>query len=89
MSMNTLFQNASGRLVLILFVACFLYFPLSNIFAKKKVASCKKSPLVENRLKSECKLFADDTSKFSVAHYVNISASDSNKDLRLIGDSGK
>ena len=35
-------QNNSGRLLLILFVACFLYFPLSKKFATKKVASCKK-----------------------------------------------
>ena len=28
----------------------FLYFPLSKIFATKKVASCEKSPLVEDRL---------------------------------------
>ena len=50
MSTNTSFQNISVRLLLILFVACFLYFPLSNIFATKKVASCEKSWLVENRL---------------------------------------
>ena len=37
-------------------------------------------------LKSECKLFADDTSLLSVAHDVNTSASDINKDLKLISD---
>ena len=31
-------QNTSARLLLILFVASFLYFPLSKIFASKKVA---------------------------------------------------
>ena len=31
-------QNTSARLPLILFVASFLYFPLSKIFASKKVA---------------------------------------------------
>ena len=30
-------QNTSGRLLLILFVACFLCFPLSEIFVSKKV----------------------------------------------------
>ena len=39
-----------------------------------------------NGLKSECKLFADDTSLFSVAYDVNTSASDINKDLKLISD---
>ena len=39
-----------------------------------------------NGLKSECKLFADDTSLFSVAHDVNTSASDINNDLKLISD---
>ena len=42
-------QNTFGRLLLILFVACFLYFPLSKISATKKGASCEKSWLVENR----------------------------------------
>ena len=42
-------QNTFGRLLLILFVACFLYFPLSKISATKG-ASCEKSRLVENRL---------------------------------------
>ena len=35
-------QNTSGRLLLILFVACFLCLPLSEIFSSKKVASCEK-----------------------------------------------
>ena len=39
-----------------------------------------------NGLKSESKLFADDTSLFSVAHDVNTSASDVNNDLKLIND---
>ena len=38
-----------------------------------------------NGLKSECKLFADDTSLFSVAHDLNTSASDINDDLKLTG----
>ena len=43
-------HNTSGWLLLILSVACFFYFPLSNIFATKKGASCEKIRLVENRL---------------------------------------
>ena len=39
-----------------------------------------------NSLKSECKLFADDTSLFFVAHDVNTSASDVNNNLKLISD---
>ena len=39
-----------------------------------------------NGLKSECKLFAHDTSLFSVAHDLNTSASDINNDLMLISD---
>ena len=39
-----------------------------------------------NGLKSECKLFADDASLFSVAHDLNTSASDINNDLKLISD---
>ena len=39
-----------------------------------------------NGLKSEYKLFADDTSLFSVAHDLNTSASDINNDLKLISD---
>ena len=39
-----------------------------------------------NGLKSECKLFADDTSLFSVAHDLNTSASDIDNDLKLISD---
>ena len=39
-----------------------------------------------NGLKSERKLFADDTSLFSVAHDVNTSSSDINSDLKLISD---
>ena len=35
-------------------------------------------------LKSECKLFADDTSLFSVVHDISTSASDINNDLTLI-----
>ena len=50
MSTGMLFQNPFGQLLLILFVASFLYFPLSNIFAMKKLASWEKSRLVENRL---------------------------------------
>ena len=37
-----------------------------------------------NGLESECKLFADVTSLFTVAYDVNTSASDINKDLKLI-----
>ena len=37
-----------------------------------------------NGLKNECKLFADDTSLFAIAHDVNISASDIKKNLNLI-----
>ena len=47
-------QNTSVRLLLILFVACFLYFPLPKIFATKKVASCEKHRLVENQLNVLC-----------------------------------
>ena len=39
-----------------------------------------------NGLKSECKLFADDNSLFSVAHDVNISAKDIIEDLMVISD---
>ena len=39
-------------------------------------------------LKSECKLFADDTSLFSVVNYINTSASDLNGDLKKIGNWG-
>ena len=39
-----------------------------------------------NRHKSECKLLAADTSLFFVAHGVNTSVSDINKDLKLISD---
>ena len=39
-----------------------------------------------NGLKSEYKLFTDDSSLFSVAHDVNTSASDINNDLKLISD---
>ena len=38
MSTNTLFQNTSGRLLLILFVACFYIFH----FRHEKVSSCEK-----------------------------------------------
>ena len=37
-------------------------------------------------LKSECKLFADDTSLFSVVHDISTSASDINNDLTLINN---
>ena len=37
-------------------------------------------------LKSECKLFADDTSLFSVVNDINTSASDLNEDLEEIGN---
>ena len=37
-------------------------------------------------LKSECKLFADGTSLFSVVHDINTSASDLNTDLETIGN---
>ena len=37
-------------------------------------------------LKSECKLFADDTSLFSVVNDINTSASDLNADLDKIGN---
>ena len=39
-----------------------------------------------NGLKSECKLFADDTFLFSIAHDLNTSASDNSNDLKLISD---
>ena len=39
-----------------------------------------------NGLKSKFKLFADDTSLFSVAYGLKISASDINSDLKLISD---
>ena len=39
---------------------------------------------LSNGLKSECKLFADDTSLFAIAHDVNTSASDIKKNLNLI-----
>ena len=39
-----------------------------------------------NGPKSECKLFADDTSLFSVAHDLNTSTSDIKNDLKLISD---
>ena len=41
---------------------------------------------LRNGLKRECKLIADDTSLFSIAHNVNTSASDINNDLKLISD---
>ena len=37
-------------------------------------------------LKSECKLFADDTSLLSVVHDINASVSDLNEDLEKIGN---
>ena len=37
-------------------------------------------------LKSECKLFADGTSLYSVVHYINTSASDLDEDLEEIGN---
>ena len=40
---------------------------------------------LSDRLKSECKLFANDTSLFSVVHDINISASDLNEDFEKIG----
>ena len=39
-------------------------------------------------LKSECKLFADDTSRFSVVHDINTSASNLNEDLEKISNWG-
>ena len=45
-------QNTSERLLLILFVACFFIFSFTKNFRNEKVASCEKSRLVENRLKS-------------------------------------
>ena len=39
-----------------------------------------------NGLKSKCKLFADDTSLFSVVHDISTSASDINNDLTLISN---
>ena len=39
----------------------------------------RKERIVLNGLKSECKLFADDTSVFSVVHDTNISTSDLNE----------
>ena len=36
--------------------------------------------------KSECKLFADDTSLFSVVNDINTSPSDLNEDLEKIGN---
>ena len=52
---TTYLQNTSARLLLILYVASFLYFTLSKIFPSKKVASCEKSRLVENRLNGRLK----------------------------------
>ena len=43
-------QKTSGRLLLTLFVASFLCFPLSKIFSSNKVVSCEKTRLVEKRL---------------------------------------
>ena len=37
-------------------------------------------------LKSECKLFTDDTSLFSMVHDINTSASELNEDLQKIGN---
>ena len=42
-----------------------------------------------NGLKKECKLFADDTSLFSIAHDVNTCASDINNDLKFNPDPSK
>ena len=39
-----------------------------------------------NGLKSKCKLFADDTSLFSVVHDISTSANDINNDLTLISN---
>ena len=39
-----------------------------------------------NGLKSKCKLFADDTSLFSVVHDISTSATDMNNDLTLISN---
>ena len=52
---TTYLQNTSARLLLILYVASFLYFTLSKIFPSKKVASCEKSRLMENRLNGRLK----------------------------------
>ena len=41
---------------------------------------------LSDSLKSECKLFADDTSLFSMVHDVNTSASDLNEDLERISN---
>ena len=41
---------------------------------------------LSDSLKSECKLFADDTSLFSVVYDNNTSASDLNEDLEKIGN---
>ena len=39
---------------------------------------------LENGIKSQIKIFADDTSRFSIVHGDNVSANDLNHDLKLI-----
>ena len=41
--------------------------------------------MILNGLKNECKLFADDTSLYSVVNDINNSTSDLNEDLEKIG----
>ena len=41
--------------------------------------------MILNGLKNECKLFADDTSLYSVVNDINKSTSDLNEDLEKIG----
>ena len=50
MSTNTYFKTPLETASDFIRSVFFLYFPLSKIFAAKKVASCEKSLLVENRL---------------------------------------
>ena len=58
--------------------------PLGSILEPLLFLICVSG--VPNDLKSECKLFADDASLFSVAQDVNTSASDINNDLKLISN---
>ena len=56
--------------------------PLSYLSAFWRSPSVFKSISLSVGLKSECKLFADDTSLFAVVHDVNISKNDRNSDLQ-------
>ena len=60
--------------------------PLGSILGSLLFLICVNG--VPNDLKSECKLFADDASLFSVTQDVNTSVSDINNDLKLISNWG-